>query len=128
LTVWIEKFKNVTVDIHTWKWGWDKSGPSLPKFGKSLMDPPLGFSNHVYLWTLPVENDVWRQICYRGDDEGSAFWASEFSFVPPRNVFQALSAKGVLAGKDFVSLVERLKTHRTFENALKRNIQSHHWK
>jgi hypothetical protein len=25
--------------------------PSLPKFGKNLMDPPSGFSNRVHLWT-----------------------------------------------------------------------------
>jgi hypothetical protein len=24
--------------------------PSLPKFGKNLMDPPSGFSNRVHLW------------------------------------------------------------------------------
>jgi hypothetical protein len=24
--------------------------PSLQKFVKNLMDPPLGFSNHVHLW------------------------------------------------------------------------------
>jgi hypothetical protein len=24
--------------------------PFLPKFGKNLMDPPSGFSNHVHLW------------------------------------------------------------------------------
>jgi hypothetical protein len=25
--------------------------PSLPKFGKNLMDPPPGFSNHVHVCT-----------------------------------------------------------------------------
>jgi hypothetical protein len=28
--------------------------PSLPKFGKNLMDPPPGFSNRVHLW-LPYK-------------------------------------------------------------------------
>jgi hypothetical protein len=32
--------------------------PSLPKFGKNLMDPPSGFPNRVHLWVRGYANSL----------------------------------------------------------------------
>ncbi len=38
---------------------WDPYVPSLPKFGKNLMDPPPGFLN---LWTIYALFSFWWNI------------------------------------------------------------------
>ena len=43
--------------------------PSLPKFGKNLMDPPSGFSNRVHLcWELIDLNTCFKQPCLPSSD------------------------------------------------------------